>query len=118
MSRTLFYTKRVVNVSISAITHPKQFLNWRKARKSYIKEHPACELCGFKKRLNVHHIKPRHLFPVLVLSWDNFMTLCRSCHYRYGHCAKSWKDYDSTIKLLRRILENYRNLTVEEREDL
>jgi len=115
--KSLFNTKRAIDATVFAIVHPKQFLSWRKARKAYIKEYPACELCTHHKKLNVHHIRPRHLFPELVLAWENFITLCRACHYRYGHCAKSWKDYDSTVTLLKRILENYRSLTVEEREE-
>lgn len=58
---------------------------WRAVRNAYILEHPVCEACGTDRELNVHHVKPFHLYPELELDMDNLITLCREHHFRIGH---------------------------------
>lgn len=64
---------------------------WEYVRKAFIKNHPACALCGTAKDLQVHHIKPFHLYPELELEPENLVTLCTSkywgfsCHLVAGH---------------------------------
>lgn len=64
---------------------------WPKVEKAYLAMHPVCELCGSKKRLNVHHKKPFHMHPELELDMTNLITLCESgvlgknCHLLFGH---------------------------------
>ena len=50
--------------------------------------------------LNVHHVKPFHLFPDLELDAGNLITLCErgafSCHWIVGHGGRDWRDYNPT----------------------
>ncbi|HNX23820.1 MAG TPA: HNH endonuclease signature motif containing protein [Spirochaetota bacterium] len=64
---------------------------WENVRYAYIKDHPVCALCGTAKDLQIHHIKPFHLYPELELEPENLITLCVSkywgfsCHLIAGH---------------------------------
>src|SRR6185369_3917691 len=61
---------------------------WRTVEKAQLVAHPTCAACGGTIRLNVHHIKPYHLFPELELEPTNLITLCMGpmeCHLRLGH---------------------------------
>jgi len=66
---------------------------WAKVRVAKIDATPYCEACGReikflrRWRLQVHHIKPFHIFPELELDPDNLMCLCSSpaCHLDKGH---------------------------------
>lgn len=40
----------------------------------------SCVLCGSKDKLEVHHIKPYALFPILRTDPTNGITLCKKCH--------------------------------------
>lgn len=40
----------------------------------------ACQTCGSTKNLEVHHAKPKALFPELLCSVENGITLCDICH--------------------------------------
>jgi predicted TIM-barrel fold metal-dependent hydrolase len=89
----------------------KRSSKWDGVRKEHLKNHPICEICEGKARLNVHHIKPFHLHPELELEPTNLITLCESnshginCHLLVGHLgnfkninptsvedSKIWKD--------------------------
>ncbi len=50
---------------------------WVYVRNEFVRRHPRCEACGGSYNLNVHHIKPFHLYPELELDEDNLITLCR-----------------------------------------
>ena len=72
-----------------AIRSPK----WSNVRKEHLKNHETCAACGRDKKLEVHHIKPVHLFPELELDPSNLITLCADpCHIVFGHLMnfKSW----------------------------
>lgn len=55
-----------------------------------------------KTKLNVHHIRPFHLYPELELVEDNFITLCENpgfnCHFVIGHCM-FWTAWNPTVVL-------------------
>ena len=57
---------------------------WRKARRSYIQQHPLCAECLRQGRTTaaevVHHITPIEVAPRLRLDAANLMALCRGCH--------------------------------------
>lgn len=72
-----------------AIRSPK----WTSVRKEHLKINNYCIACGRDKKLEVHHIKPVHLFPELELDMSNLVTLCADpCHLVFGHLMnfKSW----------------------------
>jgi 5-methylcytosine-specific restriction endonuclease McrA len=72
---------------------------WRKTRNGYIRDHNVCEACGTTKQLQVHHIKPWHLFPMLRYVYENLITLCGACHFRFGH-GLNWKKWNPKIREL------------------
>ena len=69
----------------------KRSSQWRKVRLKHLAEHPRCECCGSKKKLEIHHIIPFHVVPDMELSEKNLMTLCENkkyginCHLLLGH---------------------------------
>jgi len=72
---------------------------WEHVRKTYLKDHQSCVICGTTKDLQVHHIKPFHLYPELELDPNNFITLCTSkywgfnCHLIAGHAGNfKWEN--------------------------
>lgn len=60
---------------------------WPKVRSEFLRRHGKCEACGTRNDLNVHHVKPFHLYPEKELDPTNLITLCRDCHLRYGHAC-------------------------------
>lgn len=74
---------------------------WEAVEKSFKEAHPACEACGSKNRLNIHHILPFHLDKSKELDTNNLITLCmdfnKECHYRLGHLS-NWHGYNPNIK--------------------
>lgn len=67
----------------------KTWKDWRSLRKEILKTQIECHVCGYEKKLEVHHITPRHVSPELALKWDNLIVLCRDCHFHIGH----WCDF-------------------------
>ena len=50
----------------------------------YQRDYFCCQQCGAKQsrknRLHAHHIKPKSIYPELVLEQSNGITLCSKCH--------------------------------------
>jgi 5-methylcytosine-specific restriction endonuclease McrA len=69
---------------------------WPKVRALHIERENACVACGKKHWLQVHHIKPVHLFPELELEDSNLLTLCRRHHFIIGH-LEYWKSFNSNV---------------------
>ncbi len=67
--------------------------HWDDARDDQIRRHPECLACGSKRNLEAHHLLPYHLYPRLELDPKNLVTLCRVCHFIFGH-LKSWSSYN------------------------
>jgi 5-methylcytosine-specific restriction enzyme A len=84
------------DVGISA----KRSGQWPTVEKHFLEEHPTCAACGGTERLNVHHIKPFHMFPELELDPNNLITLCMSAdredHLQLGHLG-NFKNYNPNI---------------------
>lgn len=64
-----------------ALYNTKEYKSWRD---SVLKrDRFTCQLCGQKGgKLEVHHIRPKYLFPELTLVIDNGCTLCKYCHQK------------------------------------
>ena len=69
---------------------------WSKVRKSFLKTHDRCAICGKLKNLQVHHKKPVHLFPHLELDKNNLITLCSRHHFIFGH-LENWRKFNEDI---------------------
>ena len=81
--------------------HPRSS-KWPKVRKDFLAKNPACAVCGGKKKLNVHHMRPFHLHPDLELDPANLITLCEdddngiNCHLAIGHLG-SFKSFNESV---------------------
>jgi len=73
---------------------------WETVRKSHLKSFPTCAACGCDEHVQVHHIKPFHLYPELELEQSNLITLCENkeyqCHLNVGHLG-SWKKENPNV---------------------
>jgi 5-methylcytosine-specific restriction endonuclease McrA len=58
---------------------------WPRVRAAHLAIHPACEACGTRDDLNVHHVLPFHSHPERELDPTNLITLCRHHHLTLGH---------------------------------
>ena len=77
----------------------KRSSHWPKLEKEFLQQYPTCAACGGNKRLNVHHIKPFHIFPEEELNIKNLITLCMGrteCHLLIGHGA-AFKFYNPYV---------------------
>lgn len=74
---------------------------WPATRKKHLLSYPFCAACGTKKYLEVHHVRPFHLFPELELDPANLMTLCEStshnCHLMFGHLL-DWSCWSPSVR--------------------
>ena len=72
---------------------------WYQFRKIHIKK--ECCYCGrkgtFLKPLQLHHLRPFHLFPEDELNPDNVETFCNECHLREAHLM-SYKSFNINVK--------------------
>lgn len=69
---------------------------WPKVRKEFLRTHGYCEVCGARKRLEAHHVKPFQWYPELELSMDNLITLCEAHHLLLGHLGH-WTSYNERV---------------------
>ena len=85
------------NRTFGAARSPK----WSEVQKSFIALHSTCAVCGTKGKLlnplNVHHRLPFHKDPSKELDENNLITLCRKCHFIFGH-LNNWSSWNVTIK--------------------
>lgn len=77
--------------------HPK----WREVRAAHLIIEPACQFCGGKASLEVHHIYPVG-WPdgrATELSHDNLITLCEAngCHFAIGH-LRAWTSRNHAVR--------------------
>jgi 5-methylcytosine-specific restriction enzyme A len=84
------------------ISTVKRSSRWAYARKKHLKTEATCQWCGAATNLQVHHIKPFHLFPALELVPSNFLTLCetpnQNCHRRVGHLG-AWVRWNPNARV-------------------
>lgn len=75
--------------------------DWLAVRGAHLTIDPVCRVCGGNVMLNVHHIKPFHLFPELEKVESNLITVCEgahglNCHFVVGHCL-DWSAYSPDV---------------------
>lgn len=76
--------------------------DWPRVAHEHLAHEPACRVCGHDgEGLQVHHIKPFHLFPELELDPNNLITLCevkgRDHHLLIGH-LDDWESYNPAVR--------------------
>jgi len=81
---------------------------WPAVRRQYIEQHGECAACGATDDLQVHHVRPYHLFPDKELDPDNLITLCGAphggCHLWLGHL----RDFKAANPFVREDAARYR----------
>lgn len=88
-----------VTAGDSVVTILHSDYRWRKVRNAHVKDEPFCQMCGLRKTLEAHHIVPWHKSAELRFERSNLVTLCRDCHYRFGHFL-DWHEYNEDIRKL------------------
>ena len=79
---------------------PARSPRWSAVRGAHLKRNPTCAACGTKDKLEVHHVRPFHLFAHLELDPSNLLTLCETggnCHLMLGH-LKFFKSYNLEVR--------------------
>lgn len=73
---------------------------WPAVRDAHLKHYPGCAVCGERKNVTVHHVKPFHLFPDLELDATNLLTLCetRWHHLLFGHLL-NWSAWNPDVRI-------------------
>ena len=90
----------------------KRSPQWSKIRNEHLKSNPTCVSCGSTKTLEVHHIKPFHIFPELELDQTNLITLCENstngivCHLFIGHRG-CYRDNNDDVVEDSKIIKDY-----------
>ena len=100
---------------------------WTKVRNEYVAEgHDFCEICGSKKDIEVHHVKPWAKWPDLRYEKSNLITLCRSkywgfdCHWAVGHGGNTrWENpwVRDDVKYLKDLISKDKNAITDGRSD-
>lgn len=74
--------------------------HWEALRQSHLETNPQCAACEGLVSMQVHHIKPFHIYPELELDKDNLITLCENketkCHLKIGHLG-SWRNENPDV---------------------
>lgn len=90
----------------------KRSSQWYAKRTAFIKQNPRCKYCGFSnvKFLEVHHIKPFHLFPELELVESNWVVVCaagsvHNCHLLHAHLG-NFESYNPDIEADAKIMQD------------
>ena len=66
-------------VEAKALYGTKEYKDWRKS--VIERDGRQCQMCGqVGGRLEVHHIRPKYLYPELTLEVKNGIVLCYFCH--------------------------------------
>ena len=82
---------------------------WRALRMKVLRKYgPQCMCCGATPGsgavMNVDHIKPRRLFPMLALEFDNLQVLCHECNHGKGNWDQTdWRPPSDAAQILRDI---------------
>jgi len=72
---------------------------WHQVRNLHVKSEPCCQTCALERELEAHHIQPWHLAEELRYDPANLITLCRECHFRFGHYL-DWQNFNPAIREL------------------
>lgn len=83
-------------------SHPRSAA-WPRVRDEHLAKFPTCAASGSTRKLQVHHIRPYHLFPHLELDPSNLITLSErsdidriNFHFLVGHLG-DWKAYNPDV---------------------
>lgn len=98
---------QTVGIEPYAVGHPLRVAGrasgWTALRQRHLRTNPVCIITGAKVNLDVHHVRPVHLFPELELDPSNLRTIRGDLHLAIGHCG-NWSlwnaDFDRCAEIL------------------
>jgi hypothetical protein len=64
---------------------------WREFARDVRKRDKTCRLCESAERLEIHHIDPFSLAPLLVMDMGNAILLCHNCHKKMQGRELRWR---------------------------
>ena len=107
----------------------KRSPHWESVRNLHLKNNSVCAACGKTNNLQVHHIRPFHLFPELELDLGNLITLCEvfvdnddsgddNHHLQLGHGGDFHKNNTKVLDDVNRYRVKKAKLTVLEGYDM
>jgi len=99
---SISFTKTVQRHYLNLTAPDNASLNWswQKCRKVFLKKNgKICACCGYTKKIEVHHMLPRHIRPDLTLIHKNLIALCDDCHFHVGH-LNSYHFYNKNVDLV------------------
>ena len=89
-------------IRLRSIRHGLRSPHWPKVSGLWRQSHPTCAACGSLRKVQVHHIKPFHLFPELELVTTNLISLCEvktiggNHHLLFGHSG-NWTHINAAV---------------------
>lgn len=94
--------KLLSRVLLSSKPKVRRSSEWTSVRVQHLKSaEPMCKACGTKKHLEVHHIVPVHVNPLIEIVPENLITLCESmghnCHFIFGHLL-DWRSWNVSVR--------------------
>lgn len=89
--------------------------NVRKAMDNFrnMEENKHCQFCGDQKRIEIHHVVPVSVDDTLADVEDNFIALCKQCHFVVGH----GRNYKSSIINVKELCDRRRVLITTKSEE-
>ena len=85
MNNRLFKTKQTWYRKVYLLSE-----HWKGLRRAKLAVNPKCEICGKKTHLDVHHLRYKNIYDVLV---SDLQTLCRRCHKKHHKKVNKVKDF-------------------------
>lgn len=70
---------------------------WPAVRAQFIRHNPYCAACGRTETLEAHHVVPFQKAPELELEPGNLVSLCRTCHFVFGH-LQDWNSWNPQVR--------------------
>lgn len=81
--------------------------SWQRCRRAFLKRvGKICVCCSSKKKIEVHHILPRHIRPDLTVDFTNLIALCKACHLHIGHLNSYFTYNAEVVKVCWYVREN------------
>ena len=89
---------------------------WERVELAHVARYPKCVACGTLNTIEVHHIRPYHLYPELELVESNLLTLCRMHHLVFGHFG-DWAAWNPGVVAMTRHYHRAYGMRLYQRED-
>lgn len=98
LAQLINYVQGVEGLKTSGVSRSSL---WPTTRLKHLVLQPTCMVCGYGLFMEVHHIKPFHLFPDLELIQSNLITLGEKCptgnhHLLFGHLGL-WASWNESV---------------------